>query len=87
MNLCYNNQVAKKSNIDPLAQMAEHMTFNHGVRSSTLRWVTKKNGVRTCSDAVLFADLYYESNSANSQNLPRTCAMVSLEYHRINAQV
>ena len=28
--------------IDPLAQMAEHMTFNHGVRSSTLRWVTKK---------------------------------------------
>ncbi len=25
---------------DPLAQMAEHMTFNHGVRSSTLRWVT-----------------------------------------------
>ena len=21
--------------------MAEHMTFNHGVRSSTLRWVTK----------------------------------------------
>ena len=22
--------------------MAEHMTFNHGVRSSTLRWVTKK---------------------------------------------
>ena len=27
--------------IDPLAQMAEHMTFNHGVRSSTLRWVTK----------------------------------------------
>ncbi len=25
---------------DPLAQMAERMTFNHGVRSSTLRWVT-----------------------------------------------
>ena len=23
--------------------MAEHMTFNHGVRSSTLRWVTKKD--------------------------------------------
>ena len=28
--------------IDPLAQMAEHMTFNHGVRSSTLRWVTNE---------------------------------------------
>ncbi len=27
---------------DPLAQMVEHMTFNHGVRSSTLRWVTKQ---------------------------------------------
>ena len=22
--------------------MAEHMTFNHGVRSSTLRWVTSR---------------------------------------------
>ncbi len=28
--------------IAPLAQMVEHMTFNHGVRSSTLRWSTKK---------------------------------------------
>ena len=26
----------------PLAQMVEHMTFNHGVRSSSLRWSTKK---------------------------------------------
>ena len=25
---------------DPLAQSVEHMTFNHGVRSSNLRWVT-----------------------------------------------
>ena len=25
----------------PLAQKVEHMTFNHGVRSSTLRWSTK----------------------------------------------
>ena len=24
----------------PLAQSVEHMTFNHGVRSSNLRWVT-----------------------------------------------
>ena len=24
-----------------LAQSVEHMTFNHGVRSSNLRWVTK----------------------------------------------
>ena len=36
----YNTRVGKN---DPLAQMAEHMTFNHGVRSSTLRWVTNTN--------------------------------------------
>ena len=30
------------SEYDPLAQPAEHMTFNHGVRSSILRWVTRK---------------------------------------------
>ena len=28
---------------DPLAQSAEHLTFNQGVRSSNLRWVTNKN--------------------------------------------
>ena len=39
--LWYNIWVAKNI-LDPLAQMAEHMTFNHGVRSSTLRWVTKR---------------------------------------------
>ena len=27
---------------DPLAQLAEHLTFNQGVRSSNLRWVTSK---------------------------------------------
>ena len=27
---------------DPLAQLAEHLTFNQGVRSSNLRWVTIK---------------------------------------------
>ena len=26
---------------DPLAQSAEHLTFNQGVRSSNLRWLTK----------------------------------------------
>ena len=28
---------------DPLAQSAEHLTFNQGVRSSNLRWVTIKH--------------------------------------------
>ena len=27
---------------DPLAQTVEHLTFNQGVRSSSLRWITKK---------------------------------------------
>ena len=27
---------------DPLAQLAEHLTFNQGVRSSNLRWLTKR---------------------------------------------
>lgn len=27
---------------DPLAQMVEHLTFNQGVRSSSLRWVTSR---------------------------------------------
>ena len=27
---------------DPLAQVVEHLTFNQGVRSSSLRWVTNK---------------------------------------------
>ena len=27
---------------DPLAQLAEHLTFNQGVRSSILRWLTKQ---------------------------------------------
>ena len=31
------------SQYDPLAQSAEHLTFNQGVRSSNLRWVTNKN--------------------------------------------
>ena len=32
----------------PVAQPVEHMTFNHGVRSSILRWITTQvpNGVR-----------------------------------------
>ena len=28
----------------PLAQLVEHMTFNHGVRSSNLRWRTNLRG-------------------------------------------
>lgn len=33
---CYNNI----SQIGPLAQLAEHVTFNHGVPGSNLGWIT-----------------------------------------------
>ena len=33
---------------DPLAQLAEHLTFNQGVPSSNLGWITKK-GVAQCA--------------------------------------
>ena len=32
---------------DSLAQSVEHLTFNQGVRSSNLRWVTNKKGDMT----------------------------------------
>ena len=44
-NGCYNNiAVPDRGNIfhDPLAQLAEHLTFNQRVRSSNLRWITKE---------------------------------------------
>ena len=31
---------------DPLAQVVEHLTFNQGVRSSNLRWVTMGYNLR-----------------------------------------
>ena len=30
---------------DPLAQSVEHLTFNQGVRDSSSRWVTKREGI------------------------------------------
>ena len=34
------NPATPANRYDPLAQSAEHLTFNQGVRSSNLRWVT-----------------------------------------------
>ena len=44
---------------DSLAQLAEHLTFNQGVRSSNLRWVTKRvlRAMRWCSSVGRAADL------------------------------
>ena len=38
-----NDIISPLRKYDPLAQSVEHLTFNQGVRSSNLRWVTKKN--------------------------------------------
>ena len=34
---------ATPARFDPLAQSVEHLTFNQGVRSSNLRWITRKD--------------------------------------------
>ena len=38
--------------IDPLAQSAEHLTFNQGVPSSNLGWVTIYAGMAKLADAL-----------------------------------
>ena len=45
---------------DSLAQLVEHLTFNQGVRSSSLRWVTKQKLFDTPSGyqtILLYADV------------------------------
>ena len=37
---------ATPANLDPLAQVVEHLTFNQGVRGSSPRWVTTLYGFR-----------------------------------------
>ena len=41
---------------DPLAQLAEHLTFNQGVRGSNPRWFTNKAEEST---TILFSALFY----------------------------
>ena len=44
---------------DSLAQLAEHLTFNQGVRSSNLRWITKRTQKQGFSCiCVLFLSLH-----------------------------
>ena len=45
VQILYDNQAdlqiqPAQSKYDPLAQSVEHLTFNQGVRSSNLRWIT-----------------------------------------------
>ena len=53
---------------DPLAQTVEHLTFNQGVRSSSLRWVTKTTTPRQSRGVVVLAMLH-ESSSSNPEDL------------------
>ena len=46
-------QVSSPAPYEPLAQLAEHMTFNHGVRGSIPRWLTiSRAGVAELADAL-----------------------------------
>ena len=40
-NQAVENHMSKKH--EPLAQLAEHLTFNQGARGSNPRWLTTKN--------------------------------------------
>ena len=56
------------SHPDPLAQSVEHLTFNQGVRSSNLRWITIWTfaGVAELADAL---DLGSNANRRGSSSL------------------
>ena len=50
VQILYENQAdlqiqPAQSKYDPLAQSVEHLTFNQGVRSSNLRWITKRESL------------------------------------------
>ena len=51
---CLRNLLIKRqTSYDPLAQSVEHLTFNQGVRSSNLRWVTRKAPLRVRKGACI----------------------------------
>ena len=43
----------------PLAQPVEHMTFNHGVRSSILRWSTRPRFARASVFSFIFFEIFH----------------------------
>ena len=45
---CVGSSPAIPARYDPLAQVVEHLTFNQGVRSSSLRWVTRALATQRC---------------------------------------
>ena len=48
---------AIKIEYGPLAQLAEHVTFNHGVPGSNLGWITKLAQGKACANIAPLAQL------------------------------
>ena len=57
---------------DPLAQSVEHLTFNQGVRGSSLRWVTKiREGIALAMPSLILTICYVTLNPAKSQDFAK----------------
>ena len=57
---------------DPLAQSVEHLTFNQGVRGSSLRWVTKiREGIALAMPSLILTIRYVTLNPAKSQDFAK----------------
>ena len=85
--ILYDNQAdlriqPAQSKYDPLAQSVEHLTFNQGVRSSNLRWITKEKPWSRCVSTVsrLFSFLFQCSrfSLASIVNLQALCCIFKL---------
>ena len=73
---------AAPARFDPLAQSAEHLTFNQGVWSSSLQWVTIRNcgrgGMADAPDLGSGARVAYEFESLRPHHCPRVCGSSSV---------
>ena len=50
--------------------MVEHLTFNQGVRGSSLRWVTKKDRVHCNAVGSVFFDVSAQETLQSAGNVP-----------------
>ena len=73
---------------DSLAQVVEHMTFNHGVRSSNLRWVTKRQ--KRLQSETLLSFIYFNITwciFSPKQVLPRQIQSKNLRRRKIRQKI
>ena len=71
------------TNIGPLAQTVEHLTFNQGVRSSNLRWTTK-NSRSTAAEDFYFSGIF----SINAdKNIEKKRAKKYLQKNKKNPKI